>query len=116
MQMDLCSMVNKAQSECLNASEAHPLEQCLQKGSGWLESDTDAQVWLAFFVASCLNIFLCTIHRKLFLVLFNVRLYSTAQGSMFHVDNASLRSLPIPGFPAPSHFSGERKTVIFRSP
>lgn len=55
MQMDLCSMVNKAQSECLNASEAHPLEQCLQKGSGWLESDTDAQVWLAFFVASCLN-------------------------------------------------------------
>lgn len=71
---------------------------------------------VACFFCCFLPQFLCTIHRKLFLVLFIVRLYSTAQWSVFHVDNASLRSLPIPGFPAPSHFSGERKTVIFRSP
>jgi thioredoxin len=42
--MDLSSILNKTHSECLNASEAHPLAQCLEKGSGFLESDTDAQL------------------------------------------------------------------------
>lgn len=42
--MDLSSFILKAQCEALNESDDHPLSQCLDGGSGYLESDCDEQL------------------------------------------------------------------------
>jgi hypothetical protein len=43
----LASLINKAQSECLNQSDDHTWEHCLNSASGiYLESDVDEQLLL----------------------------------------------------------------------
>lgn len=42
--MDLSTFIMKAQCEALNESDDHPLNQCLDGGNGFLESDCDEQV------------------------------------------------------------------------
>lgn len=42
--MDLSSFILKSQCEALNEADDHPLSQCLDSGSGYLESDCDEQL------------------------------------------------------------------------
>ncbi|KAL5020141.1 hypothetical protein ScPMuIL_003033 [Solemya velum] len=42
--MDLCSFINKAESECLNEADDHCLEHALTSKGGFLESDCDEQL------------------------------------------------------------------------
>lgn len=42
--MDLSPFITKAQCECLNESDDHPLQHCLTSGGGYLESDCDEQL------------------------------------------------------------------------
>ena len=45
LQMDLSSLINKSQCECLNESDDHTLKNVFQKGKSlYLESDCDEQV------------------------------------------------------------------------
>lgn len=44
--MDLAPFIMKAQCECLNESDDHPLVHALQAGGGVLQSDCDEQVSL----------------------------------------------------------------------
>lgn len=44
LQIDLISMINKTDCECLNESDDHPFTQALSSSGGYLESDTDEQV------------------------------------------------------------------------
>jgi len=43
-QMDLCTFINKAGSECLNESDDHTFEHALSSKGGYLESDCDEQL------------------------------------------------------------------------
>ena len=45
--MDLSPFLNKAQCECLNQDDDHPLEHCLTPEGGYLASDCDEQLILA---------------------------------------------------------------------
>ncbi|XP_044264016.1 thioredoxin-like protein 1 [Tribolium madens] len=42
--MDLQPFIMKAQCECLNESDEHSLEHCLNSGGGYLQSDCDEQL------------------------------------------------------------------------
>ncbi|KAJ3647321.1 hypothetical protein Zmor_019205 [Zophobas morio] len=42
--MDLQPFITKAQCECLNESDDHSLEHCLNSGGGYLQSDCDEQL------------------------------------------------------------------------
>lgn len=42
--MDLSPFIMKAQCECLNESDEHPLAHALTSGGGYLESDCDEQL------------------------------------------------------------------------
>ncbi|PIK40995.1 hypothetical protein BSL78_22149 [Apostichopus japonicus] len=46
--IDLLSLINKSQTECLNESDDHTLSHCLTKGGQYLESDCDEQGTLDF--------------------------------------------------------------------
>ncbi|XP_017776586.1 PREDICTED: thioredoxin-like protein 1 [Nicrophorus vespilloides] len=42
--MDLNPFITKAECECLNEADDHPLAHCLQAGGGFLQSDCDEQL------------------------------------------------------------------------
>ncbi|KAG1651675.1 Thioredoxin-like protein 1 [Nymphon striatum] len=46
--IDLNSLLNKPECECLNEADDHPYSHCLTSGGGYLESDCDEQLILSF--------------------------------------------------------------------
>lgn len=52
--MDLSPFILKAQCECLNENDEHPLTNALSTGGGFLQSDCDEQVF--FFICKHIGI------------------------------------------------------------
>lgn len=60
--IDLLSLINKSQVECLNESDDHPLSHCLTTGGQYLESDCDEQLIISVAFQSNVKLHSLKIH------------------------------------------------------
>lgn len=60
--IDLLSLINKSQTECLNESDDHTLSHCLTKGGQYLESDCDEQLIISVAFQSNVKLHSLKIH------------------------------------------------------